>query len=95
MQKVYDCIADSTKKLTWVSSGTVPSQISCALRMTNSAQTLISSMAASTSGNGFYYGVLMHPGSAGKWVINEWIAVINANTYVNRQFGKLLFPQVA
>lgn len=86
MQKVYDCLAYSTKMLTWVSSGAVPGSISCALKKWD--ETLISSVAATSSGNGLYYAVMAHPGSK-QWVVNEWRAVINGDLYIERQFGEV------
>jgi hypothetical protein len=91
IQKPYEVIAGATIKLTWVSSGAVPSTIACTIR--NRAEALITSMAATASGDGHYYAMLPHPNS-GQWVVNEWIAVINANTYVDRQYGKVLTMEV-
>jgi hypothetical protein len=91
MQKIYDCLAYSTEKVTWINSGAVPSQIAaCLFRPDN---VLVSSVAATSSGNGHYYALLYHdPSSFGnsKWVMQKWFAVINANTYVNAQFGKMI-----
>lgn len=87
----YEIVAGSTIKLTWINSGVTPSSIACTLRDRN--ETLINSVAATTSGNGHYYAVVLHPGSA-QWVVNEWVAVINANTYVDRQFGKVVTLEV-
>jgi hypothetical protein len=87
----YDVIAGSTIKLTWVNSGVTPSSIAATLR--DKSESLISSMAASSSGDGQYYAIIRHPGSA-QWVVNEWIAVINGNTYVNRQFGRVITGEV-
>lgn len=87
MQKVYDCIEYSTKTLTWYVPGAVPSSILCLLRKYD--ETLISSISPTASGDGRYFASVPHPGSA-QWVINEWIAVINGNTYINRQFGHVL-----
>lgn len=89
MYRVYDCIAHSTKKLTWVNSGSVPSSIACTLRTFD--DTLISSVTATGSGNGHYYAEVSHPGSR-QWLVNEWIAVINGNTYAHRQFGHVIYP---
>jgi hypothetical protein len=87
----YEVIAGATIKLTWVSSGAVPSTIACTLR--DRSEALISSMTATASGNGHFYAMMPHPGSR-QWVVNEWIAVINANTYVDRQFGKVVTLEV-
>jgi hypothetical protein len=46
------------------------------------------------SGNGHYYALIAHPGSV-QWVVQEWIAVINANTYIDRQFGHVIYPSVS
>ena len=85
-QKTYEIIGGSTIKLTWVNAGVTPSAIVASLRRYD--ETLITSMAAISSGNGQYYAIMPHPNSR-QWVVNEWIAVINGNTYINRQFGKI------
>jgi hypothetical protein len=90
-QQVYEVTARTTRQLEWVNSGVTPSAISCALIDRN--ETLVSSVAAVSSGNGHYYALVTHPGS-GCWVVNEWIAVINANTYVSRQFGHVITQEV-
>lgn len=90
-QETYEVIAGATKKLTWVSSGVVAGTIASTLR--DRSETLVSSMAASSSGDGQYYAIMGHPATPG-WYVNEWIAVINAQTYVNRQFGYVYTPEV-
>lgn len=90
-QRVYDCIAGSTKKLTFVSSGAVAATISCALL--SRTGTVITSAVPVSSGNGHYYAVLLHPGSR-QWVVNEWRATINGDLYINRQFGRVNDPTV-
>ena len=51
----------------------------------NAEEALVSSMAAVSSGNGYYYAPHTLPSSK-QWLINRWFAVINANTYVRSQF---------
>jgi hypothetical protein len=92
MNKVYDCIANTTKTLTWISSGVTPSAISCALIKWD--ETLISSVAATSSGNGHYYAEVVHPGSA-QWLVNEWRATVNGNLRIHRQFGEVRVMQVS
>ena len=77
-----DVIAGTTLRATWVNSGTTPSNITAALR--TGSETVVSSVAAISSGNGHYFGLLPIPVD-GKWYINEWIAIIASNTYVDRQ----------
>ena len=48
----------------------------------------MSSVAATSSGNGFYYAPMVAPSSY-PWYVNQWIAVINANTYVSRQLVRV------
>ncbi len=95
MQKVYDCIAYSTKKITWVNSGVTPSQIcACLFRPDN---VLVSSMAGVSSGDGKYYALMYHDPSSfsgSKWVMQKWFAVINGNTYITAQFGKMITMNV-
>lgn len=79
---VLETIAKTTERLTWVSSGVAAASISSALR--DNSDALVSSIAATSSGNGFYYALMTMPGSS-CWCVNEWIAVIGVNTYVYRQ----------
>lgn len=81
----YTFIAGTTKILTWASSGTVPSAIECHLLDAN--DTVVSTATPVSSGNGYYYAPVTHPNSA-CWVVNRWVAVINANTYVYKQIGQ-------
>jgi hypothetical protein len=72
----------STLRATLVCSGaTISGAYSC-LRDTNHA--LVASLAATSSGNGHMYADLPLPTSA-QWMVNEWGAIINSNTY--RRFG--------
>lgn len=82
---VYEDIAGNTIRLTWCSSGVVAGAISSSLL--SGSETLISSVAAVDSGNGFYYALHGLPTSGG-WYINQWLAQIGVNTYVNRQLVK-------
>jgi hypothetical protein len=90
-QNIYEVIAGATIKLTWVNSGVTAAPICSTLR--DKSDTLVSSVAATDSGNGHYYAVMQHPGSA-QYVVNQWLAVINGNTYVDRQFGRVYTGEV-
>ena len=91
MQKIYDCIQYSTKKVRWCAPGVTPSQISASLWRPDGV--LVHCVAGTSSGNGFYYALLYHdPSSFGTsgWAMQKWTAVVNANTYVSVQFGKII-----
>jgi hypothetical protein len=88
---VLEKVAGTTFKPTFVSSGATASPISSAL-LTGS-ETLSNSLTATSSGDGHYYALHLLPTSPG-WLVNQWIAVINANTYVGRQFVKVIAPEV-
>lgn len=77
-----ECIAGTTIRLTWVSSGTIPS--GAASSLISGSETLVSSVAAVDSGNGHLYAVHDVPTSGG-WYINEWQATLVGKTYRNRQ----------
>lgn len=77
-----EVIAGTTLRSTWVSSGIIPSQITSALR--TGSETVVASVTATSSGNGFHFALLPIP-TGGGWYINEWIAIIASNTYVDRQ----------
>ncbi len=81
--RVSDVIAGTTIRPTWVSSGVTPTGIFS--RVLDSSETLVSSIAGVSSGNGFYYGVHTLPNSPG-WFVNEWQATIDSYVYINRQF---------
>jgi hypothetical protein len=79
---VVDVIAGTTLRTTWVSSGMVPTSILSSLR--SGSETLVHSISAVSSGNGFFFALHPVPISGG-WYINEWVAQVGVNTYVNRQ----------
>lgn len=80
--KVVEMVAGSTIKLTWVNSGVTPSSIQS--RLIDGTETIVSTVAGTSSGNGFYYGLHTIPNSDA-WYVNEWFAYIGTNTYVSRQ----------
>lgn len=84
-------VAGTTLKATWVSSGATASPISSQLIDGN--EQLVSSVTATSSLNGLYYALHSLPNTRA-WYVNQWIAVINANTYVDRQFVKAILPEV-
>lgn len=68
----------STLRATLVCSGaTITDGYSC---LRDASNALVTSRAAVNSGNGFLYADLPLPTSA-QWMVNEWGATINANTY--------------
>jgi hypothetical protein len=84
-----ECIAGTTLKATWVNSGVTPSSLQSLLL--DSSDSLISSFNALTlgsSGNGFYYGVHSLPNTQA-WYVNQWISLIQANTYSHRQLVRV------
>jgi hypothetical protein len=81
----------STLRATFVNSGATVSPLSSALR--DSEDVLVSSVTATSSGNGFYYAEHAMPMSA-CWLVNEWIGVINANTYRRYQLVEVQKPEV-
>lgn len=89
--KITDAIAGTTIKPTWCSSGVTPTALYS--RILDNAETQVSSCAGISSGNGFYYALHGLPNS-NAWYVNEWLAVINANTYISRQFIHGLRPEV-
>lgn len=79
---VVDVIAGTTLRTTWVSSGMVPTTILSSIR--SGSETLVHSIAAVASGDGHFFALHPVPTSGG-WYINEWIAILASNTYVDRQ----------
>ena len=88
---VIEKLAGTTIKLTFVSSGSIASPISSSLLDKN--EQLVNSIAAASSGNGMYYALHTLPGSA-QWMVNLWIAVVQANTYQERQFIRVRTMEV-
>ena len=80
--QTVECIAGTTIRTTWVSSGVTAAPICSALR--SGSETLVHSAGAVDSGDGHYYALHPIPTSGG-WYINEWVAQVGVNTYVNRQ----------
>jgi hypothetical protein len=78
---VIEAIAGTTLRMTWVSSGVTPTSIGFALR--DKDETIVSSTAGVSSGNGHYYAGLFVPNSW-PWYVGESIAIIDATTYTNR-----------
>lgn len=89
---IIERVAGSTLKSTWVNSGVTANPISSAILDRN--ETLINSVAATSSGGGFYYALHALPTTPNVWYVNQWIAYIGANTYVDRQFVKATRPEV-
>ena len=87
---VHDFVG-STLRTTLVNSGATITPISSAL--INGSETLISSKAMTSSGNGFFYADLSLPNTP-QWLVNEFIAVINANTYKKYQLINVVKPEV-
>lgn len=81
--QTVEVIAGTTLRTTWVSSGVTPTNIFSRLS-TGSADTLVSSFAGVSSGNGFYYALHTVPNS-GQWLVNEWQATIDGFPYFSRQ----------
>lgn len=69
----------STLRATFVCSGATVSPLSASLF--DKSESLVNSVAATSSGDGHYYADLSLPNSA-QWMVNKWSGVINANTYV-------------
>ena len=70
-----------TLKVTWINSGITPSTILMMVR--NSSDTLVSSAAMTSSGNGHYYGLYTLPNTTGYYVA-ETIATISTYPYKDR-----------
>lgn len=92
LMETFEVLAGTTIKTTWVSSGVTAGTISSAL--INGSGTLVHSTAGTSSGNGFYYALHPVPNSADRWYVNEWFAIISANTYRSRSFINALLPEV-
>jgi hypothetical protein len=83
---IVEAVAGDTIRFTFVSSGDTASPISSALY--EGTETLISSITATSSGNGFYYASMSIP-SSHPWLVNEWRATVNSVAQVSRQMVRV------
>lgn len=83
---IVEAVAGDTIRFTLVSSGDTASPISSALY--EGTETLISSVTATSSGNGFYYASMSIP-SSHSWLVNEWRATIAGVVRVSRQMVRV------
>lgn len=79
---IVETVAGDTIRFTFVSSGDTASTISSALYAGD--ESLVSSKAAASSGNGFYYADMIVP-SSHAWLVNEWRATISGLSRLSRQ----------
>lgn len=85
MRDIINVQAGSTKKISWVSSGNVADSIYAALF--TGSETLISSVAMTNSGNGFYWTRITMPDSNAFFVV-ETKAVVETFPFKKRKFVK-------
>jgi len=79
---VIEKVAGTTFMQTLVNSGATVSPLS--FQLLSGSETLVNSVAATSSGNGFYYGLHLLPSSEA-WYIGQAIGTLNTNTYTLRQ----------
>lgn len=90
---VFEQISGTTVRATWVNSGVTVDPGGLVSRLLDSTENEIDSRLGVSSGNGFYYSLHTLPLTPA-WFVNEWIAIIQANTYVSRQFIRGVHPEV-
>lgn len=88
---ITERIGGTTIRVAMVSSGAVGANAWSAIFDKN--ESLVNSVTAQSSGNGFYYALHTLPKS-NAWYVNEWGMILNANTYVDRQFVRAVLPEV-
>lgn len=88
---VIEKIAGTTLKAVAVNSGVTPD--ACWSALYDKTETLISSVTATSSGNGFYYAYHSLPNSD-TWLINQWAQRVGVNTYAERQYVRVILPTV-
>lgn len=91
LNRTVEVIAGDTIRLTWVSSGASPSPIVSTLF--SGSETLVSSVAGVSSGNGHFYAHHNLPNTAA-WYANKWFAFVSPDTYVKYQYVKAIKPEV-
>lgn len=80
---ILERIAGTTFMQTVVNTGGSISPLS--FQLLSGSETLVSSVAGVSSGDGHYYGLHTLPTSEA-WYIGQMIGTINTNTYVARQY---------
>lgn len=87
-------ILGTSKKFTWISSGDTPTSI--ILRVYNGSETLVSSIAGTSSGNGHYYANVPFTGTnfVNGFYSYDWLAIMNSRPYVSRNLFKLIPKEV-
>ena len=81
MAKLEKKLIGDTMKVTWVNSGITPTSI--ILGIYNGSDTLVSSAAMTSSGNGHYFGMYTLPDSVGFYVA-ETLAMVSGNPFKDR-----------
>lgn len=84
-------IFGSTFKFTWVSSGITPSSITA--KVYNGDNTVVSSVAMTSSGNGHYYSNVTVPTTPGFYV-KEVLATVSGDDYKEREKFKVILCEV-
>lgn len=88
---IIEKVAGTTLKAVAVNSGVTPS--ACWSALFDKTEVLISSVTATSSGNGFFYAYHALPNSD-TWLINQWCQLIGVNTYAERQYVRVILPTV-
>jgi len=84
-------LAGNTVSMSWVSSGQTATTISVAI--ISGSETVVSSVAMTSSGNGHYYANVTLPATEGFYV-REDLAVIDTKTYKVHKTIKITLQQV-
>jgi len=90
---VFEEIAGTTVRVTWVNSGVTVDPGGLVSLLFDKDENELQSVLGVSSGNGAYYALHNLPNTPG-WFVNRWISVIQANTYINVQFLKGVWPEV-
>jgi hypothetical protein len=88
---VTEVIGGTTLRATWISSGTTVSSVYSTLL--SGSESIVNTATPVDSGDGHFFAIHPIPTTPG-WYVNEWIALIAANTYVDRQFIRAIRPEV-
>ena len=90
---VFEEISGTTIRATWVNSGVTVDPGGLVSTLLDPHEVLLESKLGVSSGNGFYYALHTLPLTPG-WFVNQWISVIQSNTYIKRQFIRGVYPEV-
>lgn len=92
MASIKQVLVGNTVKITWVSSATVASQATA--RLLDGSDTMVESVAMTSSGNGHYYANIIIPSSGDRHYVAETTIWVNSFSYKKRSKIRAILEEV-